>query len=182
MGRLKEKEQDQIQSVRFKASQWTEKAAKDWLKEREMSSADFEPAADDVAKSWSVSVPISKLSPDRRLAFGWASVVLDADGATVVDHQDDRISVPELEKAAYAYVQESRQSTEMHMKKGVAELVESCVITPEKREAMGIAAEGISGWWVGFRVNDADVWQKVKDGIYSEFSIGGTAKRREAAS
>lgn len=128
-------------------------------------------------KSWSVAVPISKLAEDKMLAFGWASVIADEKGNAVVDHQADRISVPELEKAAYDYVQSSRQSTEMHDRLGVAELVESCMITPEKREAMGMT-EGITGWWVGFRVVDPEVWQKVKDGIYNEFSIGGSAKRK----
>ena len=134
--------------------------------------------ADELKKAWEVSIPISKVSEEKRLAFGWASVIIDADGDAVIDHQSDRISIPELEKAAYEYVQKSRQSTEMHVRKGVAELVESVVITPEKREAMGIDGEGITGWWVGFRVNDSSVWSKVKSGDYREFSIGGTAKRR----
>lgn len=134
--------------------------------------------ADELKKAWEVSIPISKVNEEKRLAFGWASVIIDADGDAVIDHQSDRISIPELEKAAYEYVQKSRQSTEMHVRKGVAELVESVVITPEKREAMGIDGAGVSGWWVGFRVNDSSVWDKVKSGDYREFSIGGTAKRR----
>jgi len=135
--------------------------------------------AADVKKAWQVSVPISKLSTEKRLAFGWASVIAEEDGTPVVDHQEDRISVQELERAAYDYVQNSRESTEMHERKGVAELVESCVLTPEKREALGMPS-GKTGWWIGFRVNDDDVWQKVKDGTYSEFSIGGSAKRKRA--
>lgn len=35
------------------------------------------------------------------------------------------------------------------------------------------------GWWIGFRVTDDDVWEKVKSGEYSMFSIGGTAIREE---
>lgn len=174
MGRLKSKDQLAVQSIRFDASTWTPAQAKAWLESEEYSIANFEPA---VSKSWNVAVPISKLSDDQRLAFGWASVIADESGDMIVDHQEDRISIPELEKAAYEYVQESRKSTEMHSKAGVAELVESCMITPEKREAMGMT-EGITGWWVGFKVVDADVWAKVKDGTYSEFSIGGTAKRK----
>lgn len=176
MGTMKGKEKQQVQSVRFNADKWTAGQAQQWLKDNRYKVNLFEEA---VTKAWSVSVPISKLADEKRLAFGWASVVIDDDGQAVIDHQQDRISIPELEKAAYEYVQKSRQSTEMHTKKGVAELVESVVMTPEKREAMGIATEGISGWWVGFRVNDQAVWSKVKAGEYSEFSIGGTAKRKE---
>ena len=34
-------------------------------------------------------------------------------------------------------------------------------------------------WWIGFQVTDADVWEKVKDGTYSMFSIEGKAERVE---
>ena len=177
MGRPKDKDQMQVQSVRFNINQWSVPEAKKWLKENDYRVGQFEEA---VAKHWSVAVPITKVAAEERLAFGWASVVTDDCGETLVDHQDDRISIPELEKAAYTYVQHSREATEMHVRKGIAELVESVVITPEKREAMGIGA-GVSGWWVGFHVSDPDVWSKVKDGTYTEFSIGGSAKRKAVA-
>ena len=174
MARLKSEDRLTVESVRFASALWTPGKAKKWLDAEGYKIGAFEESTE---KSWSVAVPISKLSDDKMLAFGWASVVADEEGNAVIDRQDDRISIPELEKAAYDYVQSSRKSTEMHDKLGVAELVESCMITPEKREAMGIN-EGITGWWVGFRVVDPSVWQKVKDGIYSEFSIGGSAKRK----
>ena len=68
----------------------------------------------------------------------------------------------------------------MHERGGAAVLVESVVFTKEKAEAMGIP-EGIlpTGWWIGFKVLDEDVWEKVKDGTYSMFSIEGTAERVE---
>ena len=37
------------------------------------------------------------------------------------------------------------------------------------------------GWWIGFKVIDPDVWEKVKDGTYSMFSIEGEAIREEVA-
>ena len=175
MARLKSEDRLAVQSVRFSSALWTPGKAKKWLEKEGYKSNSFEEA---VEKSWSVAVPISKLSDEKRLAFGWASVIEDREGNAVIDHQADRISVSELEKAAYEYVQSSRQSTEMHDRLGVAELVESCMITPEKRQAMGIDGKGITGWWVGFRVVDPEVWEKVKTGIYNEFSIGGSAKRK----
>lgn len=33
------------------------------------------------------------------------------------------------------------------------------------------------GWWVGFRVDDDDVWKRVTDGTYGMFSIVGRALR-----
>lgn len=34
-----------------------------------------------------------------------------------------------------------------------------------------------TGWWIGFKVTDDDVWAKVKDGTYPMFSIEGEAVR-----
>ncbi len=115
---------------------------------------------------------------ERQLAFGWASVVVDKLGRVVVDHDDDIIPVSELEKAAYAYVANKRGSSDMHQRMGIGTLVESVVLTQEKRNAMGIPP-GEVGWWVGFHVEDREVWEKVRTGEYSELSIGGTARREQ---
>ena len=120
-------------------------------------------------------MPIAKVDTEQRLAFGWASIALDDSGNPVIDHQGDIIPVAELEKAAYTYVAKSRDASEMHERRGVATLVESIVVTDEKRDAMGIGG-GPTGWWVGYHVDDDKVWSAVKTGELSEFSIGGTAK------
>ena len=53
-------------------------------------------------------------------------------------------------------------------------------LTEEKMAAMGIPEGTLPvGWWIGFQVTDADVWEKVKDGTYSMFSIEGKAERVE---
>jgi hypothetical protein len=59
-------------------------------------------------------------------------------------------------------------------------MVESCVFTKEKMQAMGIP-EGIvpEGWWIGFYVEDDEAWEKVKDGTYQMFSIEGQGIREE---
>ena len=114
---------------------------------------------------------------DAHLCFGWASVAADEMGVTVVDSQGDVIAPAELEKAAYDFVMYSREGGENHEVIGVARLVESVVFTPEKCSAMGIIQQMPVGWWVGFKVDDETVWQKIKSGTYSMFSIGGRAKR-----
>ncbi|MFB3778335.1 MAG: XkdF-like putative serine protease domain-containing protein [Bryobacteraceae bacterium] len=118
---------------------------------------------------------IVKIDTEQQLVFGWASVVFDQDGP-VVDRQGDVIDASELEKAAYAYVLESRVGGEMHRTTGVAKLVESIVFTKQKQEALGIDL-GKTGWWVGFKVTDPDVWAKVKKGELRSFSIHGKARR-----
>ena len=123
---------------------------------------------------------ITKSDSGRHLAFGWASIAIKNNGEVVKDWQEDIIEPAELENAAYGFVELYREGGEMHERGGAAVLVESVVFTKEKAEAMGIP-EGIlpTGWWIGFKVLDEDVWEKVKDGTYSMFSIEGTAERVE---
>ena len=125
----------------------------------------------------------TKLDDDRRLAFGWAYVA-EEDGQVVVDHSGDfvdKAALPSLEEAAYDYVLTSREADEMHEKlTGVAQLVESFMLTPEKAAAMGITTKRY-GYWVGFKVADDAVWAKVKDGTYKGFSIRGTGEREKVA-
>lgn len=124
---------------------------------------------------------IVKVDKEKRLVFGWASVIKDTQGKVLLDRQDDFIdSEDELEKAAYEYVLKSRDGGEMHIRKGVSTMVESVVLSKEKQAALGIPAGTIPvGWWVGFKVNDERVWGEVKKGGYVGFSVHGTGKREK---
>ena len=108
------------------------------------------------------------------------NVAIRADGEEIEDWQEDIIEPEELENAAYQYVLLYREGGEMHERGGAAVLVESVVFTEEKMQAMGIPAGTLPiGWWIGFKVTDEDVWEKVKDGTYPMFSIEGEAERVE---
>lgn len=121
---------------------------------------------------------ITKSDPDKRLAFGWASAAANINGEVVEDCYGDIIDIEELEQAAYKFVELYREGGEMHERGGCAILIESIVFTPEKIAAMGIPDGTVpTGWWIGFKVTDDDVWEKVKDGTYPMFSIEGTATR-----
>ena len=123
---------------------------------------------------------IQKSEDDKRLAFGWASISVDENGEQLIDWQEDMIDPEELEKAAYNFVRLYREGGEMHERGDCATLVESVVFTEEKMIAMGIPEGTLPvGWWIGFLVTDDDVWEKVKDGTYSMFSIEGGAERVE---
>lgn len=123
---------------------------------------------------------IMKSDDEKMLAFGWANVSMRVDGELIEDWQGDIIEPEELENAAYEYVRLYGDGGEMHERGGVAVLIESVVFTEEKVQAMGIPAGTLPvGWWIGFKVTDEDVWQKVKDGTYPMFSIEGEAKRVE---
>lgn len=121
------------------------------------------------------SFQLKKVDEDERLVFGWFSVV-EKDGEPLVDREGDIITPREIEKAAYNFVLKARVAGEVHMRKGVGDLVESIVFTKEKQEALGIDL-GMVGWWGGFKVTDDDVWAAVKKGDYPMFSIGGRGKR-----
>lgn len=120
---------------------------------------------------------IVKLDPDKQMIFGWASVSA-IDGVDVVDKQEDIIPIEELEDAAYDFVLYSRDQGDMHAKRGVGRLIEAMVFTPEKAKhglvAKNEKGQTISGLWVGFRVEDPEVWAAHKRGDRPEFSIGGS--------
>jgi hypothetical protein len=123
---------------------------------------------------------IQKVDEDKRLVFGWANISVTVDGKLVEDYQEDMIDPAVLEEAAYKFAELYRDGGEMHERTGTAVMVESVMLTAEKQAAMGIPAGTLPvGWWIGFRVTDDDVWNKVKSGEYSMFSIGGTAVREE---
>ena len=123
---------------------------------------------------------IQKVDDEKRLVFGWANIAVTVDGEQVVDYQGDMIDPEELENAAYKFVELYRDEGEMHERTGVGFLVESVIFTLEKQAAMGLPAGTLPvGWWVGFKVTDDDVWEKVKTGEYPMFSIGGTGVRED---
>lgn len=123
---------------------------------------------------------IAKADDDKKQAFGWANVSIRSNGEVIEDWQEDIVEPEELENAAYNFVELYREGGEMHERGGAAVLIESVVFTEEKMNAMGIPEGTLPvGWWIGFKVLDDDVWEKVKDGTYSMFSIEGEAERIE---
>ena len=127
-----------------------------------------------------VSFTITKTEPDKMMVFGWANVAVDAEGTQITDLQGDVVDPEELEKAAYDHVLNFRSTGERHdpglRKKG--RLVESCIFTKEKQAAIGIPPGTVpEGWWVGYKIDDPQAWEKIKKGEYQMFSIEGKGKR-----
>lgn len=123
---------------------------------------------------------ILKSDDEKRLIFGWASVAIRKDGTQVIDHENDVIDPEDLEPAVYDYVLEYRDGGERHNPnlRKKARMVESVIFTKEKMQAMGIPEGTVpEGWWIGFKVDDDEAWDKVKKGTYKAFSIEGTAFR-----
>jgi len=129
---------------------------------------------------FNVNIPIKKFNTEKRLATGWASVVTDEKGNPIIDSDGDVIPVEELEKAAIeAFVNGGKgKGGDMHERKGVADVVESFVVTQEKREALGFG-KGQEGWVVTLKIHDEDLWKQIKSGEKLELSIRGDAERIE---
>lgn len=125
---------------------------------------------------------ITKIDEDQQLVFGWASIANTADGNPIVDSQSDIIEPAELENAVYKFMQEysARGAGELHKGDPVGRIVESVILTPQKMAAMGIDHAMPTGWWIGMKVDDAAVFEKVKSGRYRMFSIQGRAVRHAA--
>ena len=141
------------------------------------------------------NLTVIKSDDDSRLVFGWANVAVRVDGEQIIDWQGDAIDTEDLEKAAYAYVADFGTAGEMHQRGGVGHVIESIVFTKEKAAALGIPADSMVftkekqqalgipdgtlpvGWWIGFKITDDEVWEKIKSGEYSMFSIEGEAIR-----
>lgn len=123
---------------------------------------------------------IMKSDSDKQYVFGWANVAIRKDGEQISDYQGDMIDPEELESAAYEHVLKFRSAGERHDPnfRNKGRLIESVVFTKEKLDAMGIPEGTVPlGWWVGYHIEDAEAWEKIKKGEYRMFSIEGQAQR-----
>lgn len=124
----------------------------------------------------------SPISTESQIVFGWASVTNLADGTPVVDADDHMIDIQDLEEAAYLFVRQgSMQGSVEHEYMYAGWICESVVFTKAKMRALGIP-DGVvpEGWWVGMYIPDKELFELVKDGKFSMFSIAGQALATES--
>lgn len=133
---------------------------------------------ENMQKCFDINCEIKKVDQDKQLVYGWA-YVSEKDGNTVVDHSGETASIDELQKAFHGFMRKSRQGGDSHNVIGVGEVVEGMVFTKELQEQLGVDL-GKVGVFICMKVNDKEVWEKVKGGEYAMFSLGGSAKKREA--
>jgi len=119
--------------------------------------------------STELTAPIWK-DEDRRIVYG---VVLQPD---VVDSQGDRVSAEEIEKAAHRFLVESRKSDVQHSEQPAnVDVIESFVAPHE----MVVAGQPVlkGAWVMATHIGDDRIWEQVKKGELTGYSIGGTASR-----
>lgn len=138
-----------------------------------------DPEYDDVMRNFGTTPGKPGEKIEQHLVFGWANVTLQEDGTTPFDWQGDIMDTDILETAAYNFVLKHGLANQEHeWNTDCGWLIESMMFTKEKMDALGIPEGTIpEGWFVGFYIPDADVYQKVKDGEYNMFSIEGSARR-----
>lgn len=116
---------------------------------------------------------IQKINEDKQLVYGFASVI-EQGGEKVVDFHDDVIEEDDLIKAAHTFMREYRTGKIMHRGTEAGRIVESIVFTKDIQKALGIDLD-LVGWFIGYKVDDPDIFKKVKEGQLKMFSIGGMA-------
>ena len=114
-------------------------------------------------------VPFAKADEERRLVYG---VVLEPD---TIDAQGDQVSAPEIEQAAHAFLERSRVLGEGHVRRARAEVLESYIA--QKAFDLGDQEVAEGSWVLCVRVDDPDLWRKVKGGEITGFSVGGFGRR-----
>lgn len=105
-------------------------------------------------------ITISKIDEEEKMVYGWASTEdVDSDG--------EIIKASALEKALPEYLK-FPTLREMHQPIAVG-----------KTTTADVKKEGkTKGLYIGAKVVAADAWEKVKEGIYPAFSIGGNILKK----
>lgn len=114
--------------------------------------------------------PILKADEDARMVYG---VVLEPH---TVDLQGDVLALDTIETAAHKYLVRSRTVGDSHSRQAGAEVVES-YLAPADLE-LGGQTVSMGSWVMGVHVTDGDLWEAVKSGEYTGFSIGGNGERK----
>lgn len=116
-------------------------------------------------------LPVRKGDSDAQIVFG---IVLEPDE---VDAQKDTISAEEIEQAAHRWLAKYQDKGLMHERlvNSKIELYES-YIAPSGLTIGGKKVKK-GTWLLMYHVLDNDLWQKIKSGELTGFSMGGFARR-----
>lgn len=126
-----------------------------------------------IGKKIGKEFPIIKADKDKQIVYG---VVLTPDE---VDAQEDYMTADDIEKAAHHFLIESRTVGSQHERPAQASVVES-YIAPQDMEwdgQYGPQTVKKGAWVLGVKINDKKEWNKVLDGEYQAFSVGGFGVR-----
>lgn len=116
---------------------------------------------------------ITKTEDEQQLVYG---VVYEPD---VPDAHDDSMTADEIEKAAHKFLKDFRNIDTQHdFASGAGELVESYVAPVD----MEVGDETISkGSWVIVTKATDEIWEQIKKGEFTGYSMAGTAETIQKA-
>jgi len=119
-----------------------------------------------------IECPIAKLDEPLRVVTG---IVLEPDE---VDSQNDTISSEEIRRAAHNYLASYNRETRLGLQHKVfdkigLELVESWIAPVDLQ--LGGESVKAGSWVMSVHVLDDGLWEAVKAGKFTGFSIGGVA-------
>jgi len=121
-----------------------------------------------VMKSYRVPIIVAKGS-DQQIVYGVVSE------PNVIDLQGDRLSKSEIRAACHKFMQTSQRIGKEHSGVAKASIIES-YIAPTDFKCNGQVVK--SGSWVmAVKIHDPALWQAIKKGEITGFSIAGTGTR-----
>lgn len=166
-GKLKGEDTMTLQAIRFDAGKFTADEARKWLEEHDYQPLDFEEAAGEEkaekAASLSYFIPLTKADESRREIWGVAAVEQPDQSGEIMDYEKSKPHFWEwskrVEKASGG---KSRGNVrDSHTTKAVGKVIK--LIFDDAAKAVR----------VGVKVLDSEAWQKVTEGVFTGFSIGG---------
>lgn len=165
----------QIQSIRFDAGKFTADQAKKWLKDHGFKAAGFEAATTNTQTQTTTKrlfIPIAKVNLEEQTITG---VVLQPE---IVDAQGDIISAEVIRRAAHRFLANHNRVTKLGLMhkdfKRQFELFESFIAPVDL--VIGTKVVKAGSWVIVVHVLIKKIWDQVKGGKLTGFSIGGKAK------
>ena len=122
---------------------------------------------------WGKEVPIAKRESGKRLVLGEVYVPYDPADPSTVDSQGHATTAAEIEQAAHAFLQASRQNqvdVQHNGQCGYGCVVESYLAR------QGDPSFTPGAWVVGIRVTDDATWQAIEKGDITGISLMGNAQ------
>lgn len=123
-------------------------------------------------------VKIEKINEEKRLVLVILAKITESDGKPVIDSDGDYYTANDAEEADIEAFADGGLSKGgyMHKKIGGADVVQHMTFSKEERRALGFG-DGPELWVAKLRVNDDELWKKIKNGELPEMSIHGKGER-----
>ncbi len=163
-GKLKGEENMTLQAIRFDAGKFTAEEARQWLKAHDYEPIAFEEAEGEKAeKGLSYFMPLQKVIEAKREVWGVAAIEQPDQSGEIMDYQRSKPHFwawsKRVQKASGG--KSCGNVRESHTSKAVGKVI---------KLLFDDAAKAVR---VGVKVIDGEAWQKVVEGVFTGFSIGG---------